>query len=80
MCKKKYKSVFINCQEILCHAALEVLRVYYLKQSHILTTLGKKPLENIVRKGEHAEYQHFLLFPQCFLLYDDKSLSHSGHL
>ena len=25
-----YKSVFINCQEILCHAALEVLRVHCL--------------------------------------------------
>ena len=23
-------------------------------------------LENIVRKGENAGYQHFLLFPQCF--------------
>ena len=23
-------------------------------------------LENIVRKGESAGYQHFLLFPQCF--------------
>ena len=26
-----------------------------------------KPLENIVGKGENAGYQHFLLFPQCFL-------------
>ena len=24
-------------------------------------------VENIVRKGENAGYQHFLLFPQCFL-------------
>ena len=32
-----------------------------------LTTLGKKPLENIVGKGEKAGNQHFLLFPQCFL-------------
>ena len=23
-------------------------------------------LENNVRKGENAGYQHFLLFPQCF--------------
>ena len=33
MCKNilyLFKSVFINCQEILCHAALEVLRVHYL--------------------------------------------------
>ena len=26
-----YKSVLTNCQEILCHAALEVLRVHYVK-------------------------------------------------
>ena len=24
-------------------------------------------MENIVEKGENARYQHFLLFPQCFL-------------
>ena len=24
-------------------------------------------VENIVEKGENAGYQHFLLFPQCFL-------------
>ena len=30
-------------------------------------TLRKYPLENIVRKGENAGNQHFLLFPQCFL-------------
>ena len=24
-------------------------------------------IENIVGKGENAGYQHFLLFPQCFL-------------
>ena len=23
-------------------------------------------VENIAGKGENAEYQHFLLFPQCF--------------
>ena len=27
------------------------------------------PFENIVGKGENASDQHFLLFPQCFLLY-----------
>ena len=32
-------------------------------------TLWKKPFENIVGKGENAGNQHFLLFPQCFLLY-----------
>ena len=29
-------------------------------------------LENIVGKGENAANQHFLLFPQCFLPYEDK--------
>ena len=33
----------------------------------LLTTLKKKPFENIARKGENAGNQHFLLFPQCFL-------------
>ena len=28
-----------------------------------------KALENIVGKGENAGRQHFLLFAQCFLLY-----------
>ena len=28
-----YKSVYINCQEILCHAALEVLRVNTLDKT-----------------------------------------------
>ena len=31
------------------------------------TTLNERPFENIVRKGENAGNQHFLLFPQCFL-------------
>ena len=34
-----------------------------------VTTLRKKPFENIVEKGENAGNQHFLLFPQCFLPY-----------
>ena len=29
----------------------------------------KKALKNIVGKGENAGNQHFLFFPQCFLLY-----------
>ena len=31
-------------------------------------------IENIVRKEENADYQHFLLFPQCF----QKALSLKG--
>ena len=26
-----------------------------------------KEIENVVGKGENAGYQHFLLYPQCFL-------------
>ena len=36
---------------------------------------GKEALENIVGKGENAGNQHFLLFPQCFLLYKRQTLS-----
>ena len=39
------------------------------------TTLKKKALENAVGKEENAGNQHFLLFPQCFLLYFKKKLS-----
>ena len=31
-----------------------------------MTDLVSKRLENIVGKGENADYQHFLLFPQYF--------------
>ena len=33
-----------------------------------LATFNKKAFENIVGQGENAGNQHFLLFPQCFLL------------
>ena len=39
----------------------------FTTKSQPLTTLGKKPFENIVGKGENAGNQHFLIFPQCFL-------------
>ena len=32
--------------------------------------LEEEPFENIVGKEENAGYQHFLLFPQCFLAYE----------
>ena len=31
--------------------------------------LGKKAFENIAEKGENTGNQHFLLFPQCFLIF-----------
>ena len=43
-------------------------------------TLGKKPLENIVERGENAGNQHFLLFPQCFLAKQKHKSSFELHL
>ena len=34
------------------------------KYEKLKFALGR--VENIVRKGENAGYQHFLLFPRCF--------------
>ena len=39
-----------------------------------LTILRKKALENTVGKGENAGNQHFLLFPQCFLPYQENTV------
>ena len=44
-------------------------------QSKLLDTLKETALENTVGKGENAGNQHFLLFPQCFLLYQREQLS-----
>ena len=41
-----------------------------LTHSHTMTpfdTLGNKPFESTVEKGEIARNEQFLLFPQCFL-------------
>ena len=35
-------------------------------------TLRKKDLEHIVGKGENAGNQHFLLFPEFFLLFPNR--------
>ena len=43
-------------------------------------TLGKKPFENIVGKGENAGNQHFLLFPQCFVPFKNQISSFWSHL
>ena len=42
----------------------------FITQWQLLLTLGKKLFENILRKGENAGNQQFLLFPQFFLLYE----------
>ena len=38
----------------------------------VLITLGRKPSENIVEKGENAGNQHFLLFPTMFSMMKGK--------
>ena len=47
---------------------------FYTTQSWLLTTLKKEPFESFVRKEENAGNQHFLLFSQCFLLYQEQIL------
>ena len=47
----------------------------YTTLSRLITTLKEKALENTVGKVENAGNQHFLLFPQCFLLYHSEKLS-----
>ena len=42
--------------------------------------LRKKPVENIVIKGQNAGYQHFLLFLQYFLPYETQILCFEKHL
>ena len=37
-------------------------------------TLSKKPFENIEEKRENACNQHFLLFPQCFIPYENTKI------
>ena len=48
--------------------------VLFISLTHVhdfLTTLRSNPVENIVGKGENAGNQHFLLLPQCFLLFPE---------
>ena len=46
----------------------------------LLTTLYKKPFENIVEKGENAGNQHFLLFQQYFLPLPRQISAFESHL
>ena len=53
--KKKFAApIEIRWLRLYCHNA------YF--QGHPM----ENPFVNIVRKGENADYQHFLLFPKCF--------------
>ena len=44
------------------HLKLDFFTKYYMA----LTTLEKRPFENMVVKGEYAGYQHVLLSPKYF--------------
>ena len=50
--------------EIACYK-LKALADDKLNIAKMITFLLGR-IENIVRKGENAGHQHFLLFPQCF--------------
>ena len=52
----------------------------FITQSQLLTTLYKKPFQNIVGKRENAGDQRFLLFPQCFLPFPKQISTFDSHL
>ena len=60
--------------------SVRLLCKLFTTQSQLLTTLRKKPDENIMGKGENADNQHFLLFSQCFLFYQRHKSSFKQHL
>ena len=59
--------------------ALAIIQCF-ITQTWLLTTLGKRGLENIMRKGEDAGVQHFLLYPSCFFTRSRANFCHMGHL
>ena len=64
--------------------------VDYYNINYVLTIYKKKIIgfnvpckaafENIVGKGENAGSQHFLIFPQCFLLFQGQILPYQPSL
>ena len=55
----------------------------YLTPFHAILTfndLKKEAFEKIVGKGENADNQHFLLFPQCFLSFQIQISFFDSHL
>ena len=69
-----------SLHNISTHAHKICVCVNSATQSGLLTTLYKKPFENIVGKGENAGNQHFLLFPKCFLLFPKQISVFQSHL
>ena len=77
-----YFSPFLDLFFIIVIPAYVRWKQFYLftTQFRFLTTLKQKVFENIVGKGENAGNQHFLLLPQCFLLYLREKSSFQQHL
>ena len=62
-----------------CGSKIEACLTHY----HTMTLFdasGKEAFSKHCGKGENAGNQHFLLFPQCFLLYHRQKLSFMLHL
>ena len=65
-------SLFLLYSKLVWH---EYSLKHFTTQYRLLKTPQKRALENTVRKGENGSNQHFLLFPQCFLLYQREKSS-----
>ena len=61
-CEKHFN--YLPNDKILDWSKLEAIAEDKLNVAKIIAVL--KSVENIVRKGENAGYQHFLLFPQFY--------------
>ena len=62
---------------------LELSKFKVFADDNLLTEIAKfviDRVENIVGKGENAGYQHFLLYPQCFLSFSENFLIFPSHL
>ena len=60
----------VHCQQIVNVGIyfLACLVQTFITQCYLLMTVRKKAFENIVGEGESGGHQHFLLFPQCFVI------------
>ena len=52
----------------------------FTTQSRLLTTLRKKPFENIVGKRENACNQRVLFLPKCFSIFPERTSNFQLHL
>ena len=75
--KKAIAVHFGKMEKMLVLGILYIFLYTLLHKFRLVMTLKKKAFENIVRKGENAGNQHFLLFPQCFLSFS-KLISNFG--